>query len=68
MSVPAMMHASLQARATESGYTMALKWCLRCDVGWGGLGELKCWLCDADDEVYRWTYDSGGPKMRKVDA
>jgi hypothetical protein len=37
-----------------SGYTMALYWCLRCDVG--GLKMVECWCCGQEDEVRRWKF------------
>ena len=47
-------------------YSAALKWCLRCDVGWGGLGHYVCWLCGLDDSTHAWGWTSGEPEFRKV--
>ncbi len=55
------------ADAVSSGYTMALVWCRRCDVGEQGMTE--CWLCGSD-ELYRWGPSAGAfkfyPISRKV--
>ncbi len=71
MSTPipsAVAQATMQARATESGYTMAAKWCLRCDVGWVQLGVVVCWLCGKDDETHVWKYGPEGPRLERVRA
>ena len=51
--------------AMASGYTMALRWCLRCDVGETGMEE--CWLCGSSDAVLRWTMRDGVWRMVPTD-
>lgn len=44
-------------RILSSGYGAALRWCLRCDVGWMNKGE--CFNCGKADQVWRWTSEKG---------
>lgn len=52
---PPLFVAYLVPDRAKSGFSLALRWCLRCEVGWQSQ-ETLCWMCGKDDEAYRWSY------------